>query len=201
MRAQTCPPFAGSPPRAIDAIVARMPADRRAACALLATLIGCSRGVDGPAIPSPTTVLVRDGGSVLRAPIRASDGCPATAARASWGPGTLPRRHGYGPRDLVSRGITPPGPQRRCTSSPGPLYASSPAPRCSSALRKRSWCKTTPGSARSALPRPRSCSTPPAINPRPATGSASRFARGPCPGLASRTATIRARRRGSLTTG
>lgn len=89
MRAQTCPPFAGSPPRAIDAIVARMPADRRVACALLATLIGCSRGVDGPAIPSPTTVLVRDGGSVLRAPIRASDGCPATAARSSWGPGTL----------------------------------------------------------------------------------------------------------------
>lgn len=89
MRAQTCATFAGSLPRAIDDILARMPADRRIACALLATSMGCSRGVDGPAIPPPTTILVRDGGSVLRAPVHPAVGCPAVSPRSSWGPGTL----------------------------------------------------------------------------------------------------------------
>lgn len=53
------------------------------------TAVGCARRDDGPAIPRPTSVSVRGAGSVIRAPILAAEGCPATASRASWSVGTI----------------------------------------------------------------------------------------------------------------
>jgi hypothetical protein len=66
-----------------------MPSARDGLFFAASALAACAPNRGDREIPMPTTQLVRDAGSVLRAPLRASVGCPATTTRAQWGVGTV----------------------------------------------------------------------------------------------------------------